>query len=135
MNGSAEGLAGRVVMGVEGGFEGEGWWLGWWGWEGAFEAGGLAVAAPEGFEFLVGGWGSQRDAGTEGEAMGDGVPGGALVGGENGPVEDVELLGEERGGEGEDAVLGGVPGDEVIAGFVGGWAGRVRARRARSRCG
>ena len=48
------------------------------------------------------------------ELLGGGVPGDAGVGGEDGPLHGAEALDEEGGGEGEDAVVGLVPSDEVL---------------------
>ena len=91
------------------------------------EAGGVedaaVVGAPEVFELVFGGGGLTREAGAEGDLTGDRVPGGGGVGGDDRPAHDGEAIGEEGGGEREDAVVGGVPGDEVFAigvGLVGG---------------
>lgn len=97
---------------------------------GVEEAG--VIAAPEGFEFAglwrIAGGGVAGDAGTEDEALGDGIPGDAgavpVAGREDGPADGGEALCEEGGGEREDAMLGAIPGEEVVAVLDSGPAGR-----------
>ncbi len=86
------------------------------------EAGGVedagVVAAPEGFQFVFSGGGLAGEAGGKGELFGDGVPGDGGIGGEDGPAHNGEAVGEEGGGEGQDAVVGLIPGDEVLTVLV-----------------